>query len=144
MHCPKKNKNNEIAYTYIFHLLSNLIRYFSEILYFLLDYSNQNELVVAEDMETKYTEHPPQPPPQELEKTSSTEVEVSSSINPDYNESKTEVAPGSHQHPVVHTSANYGFGFMPPVLSSPLTTVESLESQARDAPRLPGFVVCLI
>lgn len=105
-----------------------------------LELSNQNELVVAEDTETKYTEHP-QSPPQEPEKNSSSEVEVSSSINPDYNESKIEVAPGSHQHPVVHPSANYGFGFMPPVLSSPLTTTESLESQARDAPRLPGFVV---
>lgn len=112
-------------------------------MYFLLDYSNQNELVVAEDTETKYTEGP-QSPPQEPEKISSSEVEVSSSINPDYNESKVEVAPGSHQHPVVHPSANYGFGFMPPVLSSSLTTAESLESQARDGPRLPGFVVCFI
>ncbi|KAL8474011.1 hypothetical protein ACS0TY_030748 [Phlomoides rotata] len=105
-----------------------------------LEISNQNELVVAEDTETKYAERPLSPP-QEPEKISSSEVEVSSSINPEYNEPKMEIAPGSHQHPVVHTSANYGFGFMPPVLSSPLTTAESLESQARDAPRLPGFVV---
>ncbi|KAL0444989.1 UNVERIFIED_CONTAM: GBF-interacting protein 1 [Sesamum latifolium] len=30
---------------------------------------------------------------------------------------------------------------MPPILSGPVTPLESSESQARDAPRLPGFVV---
>lgn len=109
----------------------------------MLEYSNHNAYVAAEDTETKYPDHP-QSPPQGPETFPSSEGEVSSSITPDYSESKPEVAPGSHQNPVVHTSSNYNFGFMPPILSGPITPLESSESQARDAPRLPGFVVCLM
>ncbi|KAI3457701.1 hypothetical protein Pfo_014364 [Paulownia fortunei] len=105
-----------------------------------LQLSNENELVASEDTEIKYPDHP-QSPSQGPENFSSSEVEVSSSSTPDYSESKPEVAPGSHQHPVVHTSSNYSFGFMPPILSGQLATSESSEYQARDAPRLPGFVV---
>ncbi|KAK4397727.1 GBF-interacting protein 1 [Sesamum angolense] len=100
--------------------------------------SNQNAFVATEDAETKYPDHP-QSPSQGPENFPSSEGEVSSSITPDYSESKPEVA--SHQNPVVHTTSNYNFGFMPPILSGPVTPLESSESQARDAPRLPGFVV---
>ncbi|KAI3465549.1 hypothetical protein Pfo_022212 [Paulownia fortunei] len=105
-----------------------------------LHLSNQTVLVAAENTEIKYPDHI-QSPSQGPENFSSSEVEVSSSINPDYGESKQEVAPGSHQHPVVQTSSNYNYGFMPPILSSQLTPFESSECQARDVPRLPGFVV---
>ncbi|KAK6141272.1 hypothetical protein DH2020_024988 [Rehmannia glutinosa] len=60
---------------------------------------------------------------------------------PDYGESKQEVAPGSHQDPAVHTSSNYNYGFMPPILSAQLTPFESSEFQAHDVPQLPGFAV---
>lgn len=116
--------------------------YVSEISYFLLDFSNQNAIVSAEDTDIKYPDHP-QSPSEGPGNFSSNEVEVSASTTPDFSEPKPEVATGSHQHPVVHPSSNYSYGFMPPILSGQLTPSESSESQARD-PRLPGFVVCLI
>ncbi|KAL0405144.1 UNVERIFIED_CONTAM: GBF-interacting protein 1 [Sesamum latifolium] len=69
----------------------------------------------------------------------SSEFEVPSSISPDYGESKQEVAPGSHQHPVAHSSSNYNIGFMQPILSGQLPPFESSESQTRDVPQLPSF-----
>ncbi|KAL6554463.1 hypothetical protein OROMI_020136 [Orobanche minor] len=106
-----------------------------------LQLSNQNALVAAEGTEIKYPDHP-QSPSQEPESFSSSEqVEVSSSSGPDYSESMPEVAPDSHQHPVIHTSSNYSFGFVPPILGSQHAPSESSESQSRDASRLPGFVV---
>ncbi|KAL9144902.1 hypothetical protein ABFS82_13G005500 [Erythranthe guttata] len=104
-----------------------------------LQLSNQNALVAADDTEIKYPDHPQQPS-EGLEKISPSEVEVSSSISPDYSEPRPDVAPASHQHPVLHTS-NYSYGFMPPILGGQLTPSESSESQARDAHRLPGFVM---
>ncbi|KAL7086498.1 hypothetical protein ACP275_13G006000 [Erythranthe tilingii] len=104
-----------------------------------LQLSNQNALVAADDTEIKYPDHPQQPS-EGLEKNSPSEVEVSSSIPPDYSEPRPDVAPASHQHPVLHTS-NYSYGFMPPILGGQLTPSESSESQARDAHRLPGFVM---
>ncbi|KAL0362095.1 UNVERIFIED_CONTAM: GBF-interacting protein 1 [Sesamum calycinum] len=89
--------------------------------------SNQNAFVATEDAETKYPDHP-QSPSQGPENFPSSGGEVSSSITPDYSESKPEVA--SHQNPVVHTTSNYNFGFMPPILSGPVTPLESSESQA--------------
>ncbi|KAG8387169.1 hypothetical protein BUALT_Bualt03G0225200 [Buddleja alternifolia] len=105
-----------------------------------LESSNQTAVVAADDTQVNYSDHP-QSPSQGLENFSSDMVEVPSSVTPDYSESKEEVAPGSHQHPMVNTTSNYNFGFMPPVLSNQLTSLESSESQARDAPRHPGFVV---
>ncbi|XP_057792899.1 GBF-interacting protein 1-like isoform X2 [Salvia miltiorrhiza] len=102
--------------------------------------SNQASLAAVEDTESKYPEQP-QSNSQGPDKFASGEVEVTSSITTDYNESVIEAAPGSLPHPVVHTSSNYGFGFIPPILGSQLPTSENSESQARDAPRLPGFVV---
>ncbi|XP_042007027.1 GBF-interacting protein 1-like isoform X2 [Salvia splendens] len=105
-----------------------------------LELSNQASLAAVEDTETKYPEQP-QSPSQGPEKFASGEVEVSSSITTDYNEPVMEVAPGTQPHHVVQTSSNYGFGFMPPLLGSQLPTSENSEPQARDAPRLPGFVM---
>ncbi|KAL3633668.1 hypothetical protein CASFOL_022430 [Castilleja foliolosa] len=105
-----------------------------------LQLSDQNALVAAEDTEVKYPEHAHSPlhGPQRF---SSSEVEATSSaISPDYSMPKPEAAPGSHQHPVVHTS-NYGYGFMPPILGAQVAPSESSESQARDASRLPGVVI---
>ncbi|KAK6142387.1 hypothetical protein DH2020_022735 [Rehmannia glutinosa] len=105
-----------------------------------LQLSNHTVLAAAKDTETKYPD-PTQSLSQGPEDFSSGDVEVSSSITPDYGESKQEVAPGSHQDPAVHTSSNYNYGFMPPILSAQLTPFESSESQARDVPQLPGFAV---
>ncbi|CAA0836997.1 Kinase-related protein of unknown function (DUF1296 [Striga hermonthica] len=104
-----------------------------------LHLSSQDALVTAEDTDVKYPDQP-QSPSQGPETFATSEVEESSSINPDYSESKTEVAPGSYQHPVVHTS-NDSLGFMPPTMGGQLAPAESSESQARDASRMPGFVM---
>ncbi|XP_041994474.1 GBF-interacting protein 1-like isoform X2 [Salvia splendens] len=105
-----------------------------------LELSNQASLADVEDTEPKYPEEP-QSPSQGPDKFASGEVEVSSSITTIYNDPIIEVAPGSQPHPLVHTSSNYGFGFMPPILGGQLPTSENSESHTRDAPRLPGFVV---
>ncbi|KAH6785195.1 hypothetical protein C2S51_037650 [Perilla frutescens var. frutescens] len=105
-----------------------------------LELSNQTSSTAAEDTESKYPEQP-QSPSHGPDKFSSGDVEVSSPVTTDYNESKIEVTPGSQPHPVIHTSSNYGFGFLPPILGGQLPTSENPESQARDAPRHPGFVV---
>ncbi|KAK4429219.1 GBF-interacting protein 1 [Sesamum alatum] len=100
---------------------------------------NQTVLVAMENTEAEYPGHTlsvSQGPEIFL----SSEFEVSSSISPDYGEFKQEVAPGSHQHSVVHSSSNYN-GFMQPILSGRLPPFESSESQTRDVPQLPGFVV---
>ncbi|KAM7503796.1 hypothetical protein LguiB_002700 [Lonicera macranthoides] len=102
--------------------------------------SNQIALGTAE--EGDYPDCPPSSShvPENL---SSTEVDVSSSVVPEYNEPKqeTNLPPGGHQYSVVHTSPNYSFGFMPPMLGNQLAPFEGTESQARDVSRLPSFVV---
>ncbi|XP_073306968.1 GBF-interacting protein 1-like isoform X4 [Primulina huaijiensis] len=103
-----------------------------------LPLSSQNAVTVVKDSEIKYPDEP-QSPSQEPENFLSSEGEVPSSIIPDYSKSKQEVGPGSHQHPAVHTSSNYNFGFIPPVLSNQVSPLESSDTQARDVPRLPGF-----
>ncbi|KAK3034019.1 hypothetical protein RJ639_033304 [Escallonia herrerae] len=72
----------------------------------------------------------------------STEADVSSSVVPEY-ESKqaTALPPGGHQYSAVHTTPNYGFGLMPPMVGSQLAPFEGTDSQARDAYRLPSFLV---
>ncbi|XP_051125457.1 uncharacterized protein LOC127247585 isoform X2 [Andrographis paniculata] len=103
--------------------------------------SYQNASAPAEDTEMKYPDHPQSPSPGP-EKFSPNEVEVSSSVIPNYNETQPEVTPGGLQHQVAaQTSSNYNIGVMPTILSANLTPLESSESQARDAPRLPSFVV---
>lgn len=87
----------------------------------------------------------PQSPIHRPENLSSGVGNVSSITVPEYDESKQEAAlpPGSRQFPMIHTSPSYSFGFMPPIVGGPLAPLESTESQARDVPRLPSFVVCL-
>lgn len=101
--------------------------------------SNQNVLATAE--EGDYPDHP-ESPPHVSENISSGEGDISSSSAPEY-DSKQEIAlpPGGHQYSTVHTSPNYSFGFVPPILGSQLAPFESSESQARDVTRLPSFVV---
>ncbi|XP_073027846.1 uncharacterized protein [Primulina eburnea] len=100
--------------------------------------SSQDAVTVVKDSEIKYPDEP-QSPSQGPEKFLSSEDEVPSSIIPDYSKSKQEVAPGNHERPAVHTSSNYNFGLIPPVISSQVSPLESSDTQARDVPRLPGF-----
>lgn len=81
-----------------------------------------------------------QSPEQVTENLSSVEVSVPSSSVPDSSDSKKETTSGP-QHPSAHTSANYNFGLMPPILGNPLGPVEASETQARDVSRVPSFVV---
>ncbi|KAA8524895.1 hypothetical protein F0562_011318 [Nyssa sinensis] len=102
--------------------------------------SNQNSLATAE--EGDYPDHPLSPT-HVPENFSSGEGNVSSNAVPEHSEPKPETAlpPESNQYSLVHTSPNYNFGFMPPILSSQLAPFESSESQGRDVSRLPSFVV---
>lgn len=102
--------------------------------------SSQNAAVTAEGGD--YPDNPKSPTsvPQNL---SSSEVDVSSSAIQEYNESKQDTAlpSGGHQYSVVHTSPNYSFGFVPPMLGTQLPPFDNSESQTRDISRLPSFVV---
>ncbi|XP_020415001.1 GBF-interacting protein 1-like isoform X1 [Prunus persica] len=102
--------------------------------------SNQNALATAN--EDDYPDHP-QSPTHVPENISSGEVDVSSSATQGQNESKHDTAlpSGGHQFSVAHTSPNYSFGFVPPILGSQLAPFENSESQPRDISRLPSFVV---
>ncbi|XP_073098986.1 GBF-interacting protein 1-like isoform X3 [Elaeis guineensis] len=73
-------------------------------------------------------------------------VDVSSSVPPvpEYVQSKQEAALSSEgpQYSVVHTAPSYSaFGLVPQMLGSQLGPFESSETQARDTPCLPSFVV---
>lgn len=101
--------------------------------------SNQN--VFATGDEGDYSEHQ-QSPTQIPENLSSVEGDVSTVAAPEYTESKQEAAlPHGGQQYSMHNSPNYGFGFMPPMLGSQLAQYENTDSQARDASRLPSFLV---
>lgn len=105
-----------------------------------LQLSNASEVATSKKTETKYPDHN-HLPPQETENFAPNEGEVSSSAPSDYNESKPEAAPGSQQQTVVPASSAYNLGYMPPIVSGQLASSEILETQARDAPRLPGIIV---
>ncbi|KAL6287152.1 hypothetical protein ACE6H2_011542 [Prunus campanulata] len=102
--------------------------------------SNQNALATAN--EDDYPDHP-QSPTHAPENISSGEGDVSSSATQGQNESTHDTAlpSGGHQFSVAHTSPNYSFGFVPPILGSQLAPFENSESQPRDISRLPSFVV---
>jgi hypothetical protein len=116
------------------------VNFISHFLNYIFGSSNQNALETAE--EADYIDHP-QSPTRVPENLSSGDGDVSSSAIPEYNESKQDTAlpSGGHQYSVVHTSPNYNFGFVPPVMGSQLAPVENSESQARDVSRLPSFIV---
>ncbi|XAR68243.1 hypothetical protein NMG60_11003312 [Bertholletia excelsa] len=104
---------------------------------------NQNPLTITD--EGDYPDHPQSPKhvPENLSYGEVCEGAVSSTAVPEYNESKQETTlpPGSHQIPMVHTSPSFSFGFMPTMVGGQLAQFESPDSQARDLPRLPSFVV---
>lgn len=89
-----------------------------------------------------YPDHPQSPSnvPVNLE---SSEVDGSSSATQEFNESKQDTAlpPEGHQYPGMHVSPNYGFGFVPPMSGTQLTSFDNSESQTRDVSRLPSFIV---
>lgn len=75
------------------------------------------------------------------ENLSSKDGGVASSTVAGYNEPKQETAPGGNQYSVAHSSPNYNFGFVPPIMGNQLTPIEGSEAQVRDVSRLPTFVV---
>ncbi|XVF31931.1 hypothetical protein REPUB_Repub17cG0037400 [Reevesia pubescens] len=96
--------------------------------------SNQNALATAEEGDNTDHLQSPAHAPENL----SGDGDISSSI-PEYNENKQEnsLLSGGHQYSVVHTSPNYSFGIVPPMLAP----FDNSESQAREVSRLPSFVV---
>ncbi|XP_041007038.1 GBF-interacting protein 1-like isoform X5 [Juglans microcarpa x Juglans regia] len=101
--------------------------------------SNQNALETAE--EGDYLDHS-QSPTNGPENLSSGHGDVSSNAIPEYNEAKQKTALSleGNQFTGVHTSSNYSFGVVPPMLGSQLAPFENSESQTRDVSRLPSFV----
>ncbi|XP_019198389.1 PREDICTED: GBF-interacting protein 1-like [Ipomoea nil] len=59
---------------------------------------------------------------------------------PKYKILKQESVHGGQQHSAVHTSPNYSFGFMPPILGSQLRSFDSCDSQTSDVSCPPNFV----
>lgn len=112
------------------------------VLMYIFVYSNQNALGTTD--EGDIPEHP-QSPIHAPKNVSVVESNVSSSVVPEYSESKqdTSLQPGSHNYSMIHTSPSYSFGYMPPVVGSQLAQFESSDSQARDISRIPSFVVSL-
>ncbi|XP_019455665.1 PREDICTED: GBF-interacting protein 1-like isoform X1 [Lupinus angustifolius] len=102
--------------------------------------SSQNAAVNSEVGD--YPDHP-QSPTNGPENLLSSGVDGSSSAIQEFNESKQDTALQSEDHPYseVHTSPNYGYGFVPPVLGNQVTPFDSSETQTRDISRLPSFVV---
>ncbi|XP_068643175.1 GBF-interacting protein 1-like isoform X2 [Aristolochia californica] len=105
--------------------------------------SNQNAAPAAEEGE--YPSHP-QSPTHVQENLLPSEPDASSGISPgpecDETNSETALPPGGPQYSVVHAAPNYStFGLVSPMLSSQFAPFESSEPQARDATRVPSFVV---
>ncbi|KAL6975508.1 hypothetical protein U1Q18_024304 [Sarracenia purpurea var. burkii] len=93
--------------------------------------SDQNELETTLE-EDDCPEHP-QSPRHVAENLSPDEGDVSTTAVPEYSESKQETAlsPRNHQYSMIHTSPNYSFGFLPPMVGSRLAPFESSDSQTR-------------
>lgn len=73
-----------------------------------------------------------------------TDSDVSSTVVvPESSESKqlTDLPSGGNQYSMVNNSPTYSCGILPTMVASQVTPIETTESQARDASRLPGFVV---
>ncbi|KAH9793804.1 Flocculation protein [Citrus sinensis] len=101
--------------------------------------SNQNTLTAAEV--GNYPDHPQSPT--HVQENLSGEGDDSASAVTEYTESKqdTESLSGGQQYSMVHTSPNYSFGLVPPMLGNQFASFENSDSQARDVSRLPSFVV---
>ncbi|XP_009589263.1 GBF-interacting protein 1 isoform X4 [Nicotiana tomentosiformis] len=98
--------------------------------------SNQNASTAVEDTDYSY-----QPPPSHGQESFSAKGDDISSSAPECSESKPETLQSGQQYSVVHTSPNYNFGFVPPMLGNQLAPFDSSESQPRDVSRLPNFLV---
>ncbi|KAJ6824574.1 GBF-interacting protein 1-like [Iris pallida] len=104
-----------------------------------------SEQTASTTHETDYADQP-RSVPQMPEHLSSREQEISTSIPaaPENDQLKPEaaVAPEGSQYSVVHTAPTYSnFGLIPQILGNQFTTFEGAELQARDATRIPSFVV---
>ncbi|XP_047333989.1 GBF-interacting protein 1-like isoform X2 [Impatiens glandulifera] len=105
--------------------------------------SHHNALEAA-SQERDYPDQPHSPEQQVQEGSSSGEIDApSNAATPEYKESDQEVflPPTSHPYPLIHTSSNYNLGFIPTVVANQLPPFDSSESQGRDVPRMPSFVV---
>ncbi|KAI3675127.1 hypothetical protein L1987_84711 [Smallanthus sonchifolius] len=71
------------------------------------------------------------------------EGDVLSNSGFNYHESKQETSlpTASHQYPILHTSPNFNFGFIPPMIGTHLTSFETNESHNHDGSQVPNFVV---
>ncbi|KAK4341778.1 hypothetical protein RND71_037594 [Anisodus tanguticus] len=98
--------------------------------------SHQNASVAAED-----TDYSDQPPPSHGQESLPAKGDDISSSAPEGSEPKQEPLQAGQQYSVVHTSPNYNFGFVPPMLGNQLPPFESSESQPRDVSHLPNFLV---
>ncbi|GJV52799.1 hypothetical protein Tco_1448540 [Tanacetum coccineum] len=99
---------------------------------------NQNELASADE-----GDQPDRPTSSgNMPESLSVDGDVSSNVAPEYQESKQETSlpTAGHQYPV-HTSPNFSFGFMPPMIGNQLSSFESNESQGRDGFHVPSLVV---
>ncbi|KAF9590747.1 hypothetical protein IFM89_038060 [Coptis chinensis] len=88
-----------------------------------------------------YSDHPQSPKivPDNL---SLVEADASSSTVCEYGEPRPETTTPLGGPPYsVHTVPNYNIGLMPPILGTQFAPFDSSEPQARDASRLPSFVV---
>ncbi|KAI3695350.1 hypothetical protein L1987_78346 [Smallanthus sonchifolius] len=94
--------------------------------------------------ETSDEDHPDRPSsPNNIPENLSAVGDVSSNAGPDYQESKHEtlLPTATHQYPAVHTSPNFSFGFIPPMIGTHLTSFVTNESQGRDGTQVSNFVV---
>lgn len=101
--------------------------------------SNQNASAAAEN-----TEYPDQPPSSHGQESlpAKGDGDISSSA-PECSQFQQETLQAGLQYSVVHTSPNYNFGFVPPMLGNQIPPFESSESQPRDVSRLQNFFVGL-
>ncbi|XP_074566028.1 GBF-interacting protein 1-like isoform X2 [Curcuma longa] len=103
--------------------------------------SNSTSPTAEED---DFSEHP-QSPEQVTDNYSKKEIVISNSASPEteYNETNQEdsISPEGSQNLIVQSTPSYPPVGLVPQLSSQIASFESSESQARDASRLPSFLV---
>ncbi|GJU54317.1 hypothetical protein Tco_1228031 [Tanacetum coccineum] len=100
--------------------------------------NNQNELASADEGDQPDRPTSPSNMPESL----SVDSYVSSNVALKYQESKQETSllTAGHQY-LVHTSPNFSFGFVPPMIGNQLSSFESNESQGRDGFHVLSLVV---
>ncbi|KAK8968777.1 hypothetical protein KSP40_PGU018369 [Platanthera guangdongensis] len=135
---PKKRIHIEIE---IFaHSLACILRVYLTIRTSLLEFSGRDETPVAQ--ENIYSEDQ-QPEMPENHLSSITDISSNIFTDADYDQSK-EVATDRSQHSVIHAAPVFSnFGLMPQMVSSPFSNFQGTDIHAREATRLPGFVVSI-